>query len=92
MIATRPDHLHGNVEVEAKVGVLKERISGQRLALPILVETSTCYVVRFAGVVMIFFFNVVLAPESLDLRFESNMSVVSSRSSLEKSGLTVCLR
>ena len=27
-----------------------------------------------------FFFNVVLAPESLDLRFESNMSVVSSRS------------
>ena len=55
MIATRPDHLHGNVEVEAKVGVLKERTSGQRLALPILVETSTCYVVRFAGVVMIFF-------------------------------------
>ncbi|KIK08018.1 hypothetical protein K443DRAFT_672901 [Laccaria amethystina LaAM-08-1] len=56
MIATRPDHLHGNVEVEAKVGLLKERISGQRLALPILVET-------------------ILAPESLDLRFESNMSV-----------------
>ncbi|KAJ7600875.1 mRNA triphosphatase CET1 [Mycena floridula] len=37
MIMTRPD-LPGSVEVEAKVGILKDR-GGQRLALPILVET-----------------------------------------------------
>ena len=54
MIATRPDHLHGNVEVEAKVGVLKERISGQRLALPVLVETSTSYVYACRSMVMFF--------------------------------------
>ena len=29
------------VEVEAKIGVLRERTSGQRLALPVLAETST---------------------------------------------------
>jgi len=39
MIVTRPD-IAGQVEVEAKVGVLRERGSGQRLALPVLVETS----------------------------------------------------
>jgi len=38
MIVTKPD-LTGNVEVEAKVGVLKDRGSGQRIALPVLVET-----------------------------------------------------
>lgn len=50
MIMTRPD-LGGSagdakVEVEAKVGVLRDRMSGQRLALPVLVETSqyaTCF-------------------------------------------------
>jgi polynucleotide 5'-triphosphatase len=55
MIATRPDHLHGNVEVEAKVGLLKERISGQRLALPILVETSTSHVNACRSVMFLFF-------------------------------------
>ena len=30
------------VEVEAKVGVIKEKVSGQRVALPVLVETSMC--------------------------------------------------
>lgn len=29
------------VEVEAKIGVLRERASSQRLALPVLAETST---------------------------------------------------
>jgi hypothetical protein len=32
---------NAKVEVEAKIGVLRERASGQRLALPVLVETST---------------------------------------------------
>jgi polynucleotide 5'-triphosphatase len=43
MIVTRPDHPNGKVEVEAKVGVMRDRSSGQRLGLPVLVETSTCY-------------------------------------------------
>jgi len=38
MINTRPD-INGNVEVEAKVGVLKN-MSGHRLVFPVLVETS----------------------------------------------------
>jgi len=38
MIATRPD-VGGHVEVEAKVGLLVDKGSGQRLALPVLVET-----------------------------------------------------
>lgn len=42
MIMTRPDIPTGKVEVEAKVGVLRDRMSGQRLGLPVLVETSTC--------------------------------------------------
>ena len=39
---TRPDQFHGKVEVEAKIGILRDRMSGQRLALPVLVETSIC--------------------------------------------------
>ena len=39
MIMTRKE-LVGNVEVEAKVGVLRDKASGQRLQLPVLVETS----------------------------------------------------
>ncbi|KAF8879086.1 CYTH-like domain-containing protein [Gymnopilus junonius] len=46
MIMTRPEqhqHPNGKVEVEAKIGVLRENRSGQRLGLPVLVETSdTC--------------------------------------------------
>ena len=42
MIMTRPDQLHGKVEVEAKIGILHERMTGKRLALPVLVETSIC--------------------------------------------------
>ncbi|KAJ6531012.1 mRNA triphosphatase CET1 [Mycena sp. CBHHK59/15] len=54
-ILNRPD-IAGKVEVEAKVGLLRDRASGQRLMLPVLVET-------------------IIAPDSIDLRFESNMSV-----------------
>ena len=43
MIKTRPDHPNAKVEVEAKIGVLRDRNTAQRLALPVLVETSTCH-------------------------------------------------
>ncbi|EIN12927.1 mRNA capping enzyme [Punctularia strigosozonata HHB-11173 SS5] len=39
MIMTRPEHLGGSVEVEAKIGVLKDKQSGMRLQFPVLVET-----------------------------------------------------
>jgi polynucleotide 5'-triphosphatase len=42
-IMTRPEHLGGTVEVEAKIGVLKDKQSGMRLQLPVLVETSEYY-------------------------------------------------
>uniref|UniRef100_A0A0W0F254 mRNA-capping enzyme subunit beta n=1 Tax=Moniliophthora roreri TaxID=221103 RepID=A0A0W0F254_MONRR len=48
-----------SVEVEARIGLLKERErGGQRLNLPLLVET-------------------ILKPDSLECRFESNMTAVS---------------
>ena|SRR5260221_9468857 len=41
MVISRSQEIsNAKVEVEAKIGVLRER-SGQRLALPVLVETST---------------------------------------------------
>ncbi|KAI0081612.1 mRNA triphosphatase CET1 [Panus rudis PR-1116 ss-1] len=39
MISTRPPDLSGQVEVEAKIGVLRDKVTGQRLQLPVLVET-----------------------------------------------------
>lgn len=39
LITTRPADLKGEIEVEAKIGVLKDRGTGDRLRLPILVET-----------------------------------------------------
>ena len=42
MILNRPDR-GGVVEVEAKVGVLRDKASGQRLVFPVLVETSTSH-------------------------------------------------
>lgn len=39
MIMTRPADIPGTIEVEAKIGVLKDRERGQRLLLPVLVET-----------------------------------------------------
>ncbi|KAJ7645476.1 CYTH-like domain-containing protein [Mycena polygramma] len=38
-IMNRPPDLQGKVEVEAKVGLLRDRSSNQRLMLPVLVET-----------------------------------------------------
>jgi hypothetical protein len=43
-IANRPPDLQGKVEVEAKVGLLRNRDTNQRLDLPILVESSECAV------------------------------------------------
>lgn len=40
MIATRTERV-GNVEVEAKVGILRDKATGQRFKFPVLVETST---------------------------------------------------
>ncbi|KAI0322029.1 mRNA triphosphatase CET1 [Amylostereum chailletii] len=56
-IMTRPPDLAGNVEVEAKIGILKEKTSGGRIILPVLSET-------------------ILAPNSIDSRFESNMTAM----------------
>lgn len=42
MICTRPDS-PGQVEVEAKIGVLRDKASGNRIQLPILVETSASF-------------------------------------------------
>jgi polynucleotide 5'-triphosphatase len=39
MINTRPEG-GGQVEVEAKIGVLRHRINGQRITLPVRTETS----------------------------------------------------
>jgi len=45
LITTRPADLKGDIEVEAKIGVLRERGTGNRLQLPVLVETSMILVV-----------------------------------------------
>ncbi|KAF5360375.1 hypothetical protein D9756_004919 [Leucocoprinus leucothites] len=50
-----PNYPPGKIEVEAKVGILRDKQSGRRLELPVLVET-------------------ILQPDSVDTRFESNMS------------------
>lgn len=39
MIMTRAPDLQGQVEVEAKIGVLKDKGTGRRIVLPVLVET-----------------------------------------------------
>lgn len=43
MIMTRPgaaEYPGGKVEVEAKIGVLRDRVTGARFGLPVLVETG----------------------------------------------------
>ena len=53
MISTRPQsdpNMKSRVEVEAKVGVLRDKSSGLRLALPILVETSAPFLHRMPSV------------------------------------------
>ena len=42
-ISNRPPDAGGTIEVEAKIGLLKDRASGQRVQLPVLVETSACF-------------------------------------------------
>jgi polynucleotide 5'-triphosphatase len=39
-IQNKPD-IAGSIEVEAKVGVMRDKHSGQRIELPVLVESST---------------------------------------------------
>lgn len=96
MIKTRPDYPNGKVEVEAKIGVLRDRHTAQRLTLPILVETSTCHFLWNLYMLLIANFNVflslfslvntsflpVLAPTGTESRFESNMSIVRSNFSV----------
>jgi len=43
-IITRPSHLSGNIEVEVKIGLLKDRSGSDRISLPTLSETSTFYI------------------------------------------------
>lgn len=47
MIVTRPEHLGGVVEVEAKIGLIVDRAAGGRLKLPVLVETGECALPSF---------------------------------------------
>ena len=42
-ISNRPPDTGGAIEVEAKIGLLKDRNNGQRLQLPVLVETSASF-------------------------------------------------
>ncbi|KAG6905473.1 hypothetical protein DXG01_002490 [Tephrocybe rancida] len=75
MIITRPDFA-GNIEVEAKIGVLRDKASGQRVGLPVLVESSAFLSATLDDLLIDRMnCNVVLAPDSVDCRFESNMSV-----------------
>jgi polynucleotide 5'-triphosphatase len=75
MIQTRPDLPGASVEVEAKVGVLRDKVTGLRIAPPVLVETSM-YIVSLVLTSCSLCNPPVLAPE-VDCRFESNMSAVS---------------
>lgn len=45
LITTRPPDLQGEIEVEAKMGVIKDRGTGSKLQLPVLVETSVISVI-----------------------------------------------
>jgi len=74
-ITMRPAELQGDIEVEAKIGILRDRVTGNRLQLPVLVETSTVIVTRHLDA--IYLFLPVLAPKTTDCQFESNMSQVS---------------
>jgi hypothetical protein len=74
MIARRPEHAHGRVEVEAKVGVLRDRASGARLALPVVTEAGVCLSPSF----------VVYSCSSLDCQcYILTSSVVSSQICLQ---------
>jgi len=86
-ITTRPAELQGEIEVEAKIGILRDRGTGNRLQLPVLVETSAIIVARHLD--EIYLFLPVLAPKTSECHFESNMSQVSRDrlSALQRLGL-----
>jgi len=55
MIMTRPgaaEYPGGKVEVEAKIGVLRDRVSGARFALPVLVETGMCVLLLYVFLIL----------------------------------------
>ena len=75
MIGMRPRDVPGaTVEVEAKIGILRDRLSGNRLNLPVLTETSMSTVLTFAAIRRPYM--IVLSPNFGDFRFESNMTSV----------------
>jgi polynucleotide 5'-triphosphatase len=39
-ISQRPEYLRGTVEVEAKIGVIRDKAMGSRLMLPVISETG----------------------------------------------------
>lgn len=86
-ITTRPAELQGDIEVEAKVGILRDKGTGNRLQLPVLVETSTVIDARHWHEIHLF--SPVLSPRTTECHFESNMSQVSHGriSALQRLGL-----
>jgi polynucleotide 5'-triphosphatase len=46
LVITRAPDLQGEIEVEAKIGMLRDRATGSRLHLPVLVETSMVPIAR----------------------------------------------
>lgn len=64
------------VEVEAKIGILRDRLSGNRLNLPVLTETSESAIHPGYGSNSLTSLLVVLSPNFGDFRFESNMTSV----------------
>ena len=79
MIGMRPRDIPGAVvEVEAKIGILRDRLSGNRLNLPVLTETSKPTIFAQAAVPTPTrgALWIVLSPNFGDFRFESNMTSV----------------
>lgn len=75
MIGMRPRDVPGAmVEVEAKIGILRDRLSGNRLNLPVLTETSKSTLLTFRTIRRPYM--IVLSPNFGDFRFESNMTSV----------------
>ena len=81
MIGMRPRDAPGaTVEVEAKIGILRDRLSGNRLNLPVLTETSMSTILTFVAIRGPYM--IVLSPNFGDFRFESNMTSVRPSSSV----------
>ncbi|KAJ7212243.1 CYTH-like domain-containing protein [Mycena pura] len=71
-IMNRPQDAGGKIEVEAKVGLLRDKFTNQRMTSHAAVETSksTTTTQRFWSLTA-----TVLSPTFTDVRFESNMSI-----------------